>query len=175
MDITEFFQQSVGKWFSQRTSHDITGNASLTGQSDLWVDELPMADPAVVSLCQQHDVDSNLVKIAVKVRWDGKLDGASQKQTGETILVVVAEGDRSGKLLRQHGPSATTESPSHYELGTDDALMLTTDTPTATTLERIWFESPSLRFRTSVIKNHDGTEFGSFCSEIRMGGAKPAG
>jgi hypothetical protein len=175
MDITEFFQQSVGKWFSQRTSHDISGNQSLTGQSDLWVDLVPVTDGVVVDLCQQHGIDAAQACISVNIRWEGKLDGHSQPQTGSMLWVAIADADPgTGKILRRPQAATGLEAPSYYCLGSDDALTLTTETPTATTTERVWFESPSLRFRTSIIQHPDGTQFGSFCSEIRMGGAKPS-
>ena len=176
MDITEFFQQSVGKWFSQRTSHDINGNQSITGQSDLWVEVIPVTDGAVVDLCQQHGVDVATALIGVQIRWEGKLDGQTQSHNGSTLWVAIAPDaqSRTGQLLRHHHDSTALETLSHYSLGADDALTLTTETAATTTTERVWFESPSLRFRTSVIKQQDGTQFGSFCSEFRMGGAKPS-
>jgi hypothetical protein len=39
--------------------------------------------------------------------------------------------------------------------------------------ERLWFASPNLRLRTSILKRFGGFSMASFCSEIRMGGVQP--
>ena len=173
MDITQFFEQSAGKWFSQRTSHDITGHQSITGKSDLWVDLIPATEGAIASLCQQYGVEPTAVTVAVRVKWEGSLDGQSAAQTGSTLLVAIADDaiPTTGRLLRQDS-SNQAAPPSRYELGADEALTVVTETDEMTTTERVWFENPNVRFRTSVIKQADGIEFGSFCSEIRMGGVK---
>ena len=175
MDITQFFEQSAGKWFSQRTSHDITGHQSITGKSDLWVDVISTTDGAIASLCQRYGVDSSAAVVAVRIKWDGTLDGQSQSQTGSTMLVAIADDEMPtrGRLLRQDDESDQPQLSSCYDLGPDEALTVVTETAQRTTTERIWFENPNVRFRTSVVKQANGIEFGSFCSEIRMGGAKP--
>ncbi len=174
MDITQFFEQSAGKWFSQRTSHDVTGHQSITGQSDLWIERMPTTDEAIASLCQQHGVEPAAAIVAVRIKWEGTLDRQSQAQAGTTLLVAIADQETptTGHLLQQPNRNTPPQQPSRYELGADEALTIVTATQQMTTTERIWFENPNVRFRTSVVKQADGIEFGSFCSEIRMGGAK---
>ncbi|HEY9702550.1 MAG TPA: phycobiliprotein lyase, partial [Allocoleopsis sp.] len=38
---------------------------------------------------------------------------------------------------------------------------------------RLWFASPNLRLRTSILKRFGGFSMASFCSEIRLGVTKP--
>jgi hypothetical protein len=61
-----------------------------------------------------------------------------------------------------------------YRVGEDGALTLITEYETMSTEERLWFASPNLRMRTSILKRFGGFSMASFCSEIRMGVTKPA-
>ena len=60
-----------------------------------------------------------------------------------------------------------------YKIGSDDALTLTTEYETTWYEERLWFASPNLRMRVSVVKRIGGFSTASFTSEIRMGGSQP--
>lgn len=176
MNITEFFEQSAGKWFSQRTSHDLKTVGSISGKSDLWVDLLPIADPAIAQLCAQAKVDPAQVTLGVRIRWEGEIAKEVKKQTGSTVFVIVANPDQAdeGRLIRKDGMPGGAIAHSRYSLGSDEVLTLITEDEALAAEERIWFASPSLRFRTSTVKHADGFSMASFCSEIRMGSPKPA-
>ncbi len=91
-----------------------------------------------------------------------------KKQKGSTVLVPLANADNpsEGTLLRLTG--ATEQAiPGRYELGDDEVLTLIAESDTIYAEERIWFASPNLRVRTSVLKQADGFSEASFCSEIR--------
>jgi len=60
-----------------------------------------------------------------------------------------------------------------YVMGNDDALVLITEYESMYSEERLWFASPNLRLRTSVLKRFGGFSMASFCSEIRMGTSTP--
>lgn len=176
MNIAEFFQQSEGKWFSQRTTHDLTTNQSASGKSDLWVEVLTPDDAALASLCQQAGADAATVDVAVRVRWQGEFGNEAKAESGSTLLVAIASpsSNTDGTLLCQDGSPGAPLVKTHYSIGLDEALTLTTQQEGVFAEERIWYASPALRFRTSTIKHTDGFSTASFCSEIRMGGAKPA-
>jgi hypothetical protein len=176
MNIAEFFQQSAGKWFSQRTTHDLATPQSTSGKSDLWVDLLTSDDPAVVALCHQAGVEAASVQGAVRIRWTGELGKEEVKQSGSTLMVAIAPtaSSSTGTLLSQDSlppgadPAAIVQA--HYSLGADEVLTLTSQHGAMEAEERIWYASPGLRFRTSTVKFADGFSAASFCSEIRMGG-----
>jgi hypothetical protein len=175
MDIVEFFQLSSGKWFSHRTSHHLATNQSEGGKSDLQIELLPNTDPDVIRLCEQSNLDARTALCGARVTWNGTMDGTSEKRVGTTLLVPIATADNpnEGKLLRATG--AEPSPGAHcYRLGTDEALTLISESETLYAEERIWFASPNLRLRTSTLKRDGGLSVASFCSEIRMGGAKPA-
>ena len=176
MDITEFFQQSSGKWFSQRTSHHLAFKQTEGGKSDIKIEMLPKDDPEVVKLCQQYEVDPTLALCGARVTWDGSMEWDEEKHTGSTVLVPIADPEKpnEGKLLRESGYAEKAPVAGRYIMGIDDALTLITEYETMYSEERLWFASPNLRLRTSILKRFGGFSMATFCSEIRMGGAQPA-
>lgn len=175
MDIIEFFQQSAGKWFSQRSNHYLANPHLEAGKTDLWIEILASSDPAVIELCEQYRIEPSTALLGLHVKWDGTVGADQRKQAGSTVLVPIAnpQNPKTGQLLQK---TANQDSPvtGRYILGNDDALTLITESPTMSVEERLWFESPNLRLRTSTIKRSDGFSLASFCSEIRMGVTQPA-
>lgn len=176
MNIVEFFQQSAGKWFSQRTSHHIAFNQSRGGKSDLVIEMLPSNDPAVVWLCQQYGKDLALALCGVRITWNGTVEQDTAKHEGSTVLVPLSNPSHAdqGELLQGSESGEKAPVVSRYSLGSDAALTLITEQETLYAEERLWFASPNLRLRTSLLKRSGTVDMTSFCSEIRMGAAPPA-
>lgn len=169
MNINEFFKQSAGKWFSQRTSHYLNSPQLEVGKTDLWIEILSPDEPEVIQLCQKYGADAIVSSVSLRVKWDGIVGIEQKRQVGSTILVAIADkqNPQTGKLIqRANNQKALT---GHYIFSSDGALTLTVGDNIIKAEERIWFESPNLRLRTSSIKIADGTTITSFCSEIRMG------
>jgi CpeS-like protein len=171
MDITEFFEQSSGKWFSQRTSHHLAFKQTESGKSELQIEMLPKDDPEVIKLCQQNEVDPALALCGARVTWQGTMEWDEEKHEGSTVLVPIADPEKAneGKLLRESGYAEKAPVAGRYVMGADDALVLITEYETMYSEERLWFASPNLRLRTSILKRFGGFSMASFCSEIRMG------
>ena len=74
MNIVEFFQQSAGKWFSQRTSHHLAFKQSESGKSDIVIEMLPSDNPEVVKLCEQYEIDPTLALCGARVTWNGTME-----------------------------------------------------------------------------------------------------
>ncbi|WP_448597085.1 phycobiliprotein lyase [Thermoleptolyngbya sp.] len=174
MDIIEFFEQSSGKWFSQRTSHHLAFKQTESGRSDIVIDLLSKDDPAVVALCQQYEIDPALALCGARVTWDGTMEWDKEKHEGSTVIVPVADADQpsEGKMLREQGYAEKAPVAGRYVMGDDDSLTLITEYETMYSEERLWFASPNLRLRTSILKRFGGFSMATFCSEIRIGGAK---
>ncbi|HEY9642645.1 MAG TPA: phycobiliprotein lyase [Coleofasciculaceae cyanobacterium] len=175
MDITEFFRQSAGKWFSQRTNHYFALNQSESGKFNIVIEMIPNDDLLLVKLYEQHKIDPAQALRAVRITWDGTMERGDRKDTGSTILVPVADpyNPHEGKLLCETSYAETAPVAGRYVMGGDDALTLITESETLYAEERLWFASPNLRMRTSTLKRLDGFSMASFCSEIRMGGKQP--
>lgn len=176
MDIKEFFEQSAGRWFSQRTSHHLAFKQAENGKSNITIEMIAADAPEVVQLCQQYEVDPALALCGARVTWDGTMDWDEQKHQGSTVLVPVADPDKpnEGKLLREMGYAEKAPVAGRYIMGDDQALTLITDYETMYSEERLWFASPNLRLRTSILKRFGGFSMASLSSEIRMGVTKPA-
>ncbi len=192
MNVQEFFELSAGKWFSQKTSHHLTLKQSQQGKSDLEIDILPHDDPQIVQLCQAAGIDPSLTWGGAKYTWKGTSHWDNQSQSltnqqGSTIVVSIPDRSaaNSGRLLQStvlscfHGretrpeQAAAGESPliAQYQLGDDDALTLTIDRDNTHSEERIWFESPNVRVRTTIVTRTNGDNIATFYSDIRRLGA----
>jgi len=175
MNIFEFFELSSGKWFSQRTSHDLASSQSNSGKSNLQIDLLETTDSAVIKLCDLYGMDPALARCGLRVAWDGTMDLPQEKQTGSTVLVAIANPDnpQTGKFLQDLGNAEKPALAGQYVLGSDQVLTLTTEADGMSVQERFWFASPNLRLRTSILKQAGGFSMASFCSEIRMTNLRP--
>lgn len=171
MDIKEFFEQSAGKWFSQRSSHHLTPQPADNGQSTIVIELLSANAPEVIQLCKQYNIQSELALCGVKVTWEGMAGLNSEKQVGSTLFVPVPNSDQpnEGQLLREMAKVDQDPVASRYSLGQNDVLTLISDSEALGSEERWWFASPNLRMRTSVLKETGGYSAVSLYSEIRMG------
>ena len=173
MDIKGFFEQSCGKWFSQRTNQHLTYAQTEWGKSDVWIDMLTTDNPLVVQTCEKHKVNPTAALFGVTVKWEGFMGKEPNKLSGQTILVPVAgDSEAQGKLLRQTTQPKLLLAIAQYTLDTDDVLTLTTEQDNVCVRERIWFASPNLRLRSSLLKRPNEVDTTTFYSEIRAGGAK---
>ncbi|EAW37651.1 phycobiliprotein lyase [Lyngbya sp. PCC 8106] len=174
MDIKEFLELSEGKWFSQRTIHNLSSGELQAGKSNLTIDLLPENEPTVVQLCEHYQVNPSEAWKGLKFSWEGTVDSDSKKQIGSTIVLPLIDDNspQAGQFLQTRpgsDQSPLKTSKGRYLLGEDEVLVLTTETDTFSVEERLWYLMPNLRLRTSVVKQNNGLTQASFCSEIRMG------
>ncbi|MBW4537764.1 MAG: phycobiliprotein lyase [Myxacorys chilensis ATA2-1-KO14] len=176
MDIVEFFQQSAGKWSSMRTSHHLAFKQQEAGKSNIQIELLDKTDPAVIQLCEQHNVDPATASCGARVTWDGTMDWDKEKHDGSTVLVPIAdpENPQEGKLLREMGYAEKAPVAGSYHINDSNELTLVTEYESMYSKERLWFESPNVRLRHSILKRFGGFSMASFCSEIRLGVAQAA-
>ncbi|MEM9217880.1 MAG: phycobiliprotein lyase [Cyanobacteria bacterium P01_F01_bin.150] len=173
MDIKGFFEQSCGKWFSQRTNQHLTYAQAEWGKSDVWIDMLTTDDPSVAQTCEKHGVDLANALFGITVKWEGFMGKDPNKLSGQTVLVPVAEESESkGKLLRHTTLPKSLLAIAQYTLDAEDVLTLTTEQDDVHVRERIWFASPNLRLRSSLLKRPNDVNTTTFYSEIRAGGVK---
>ena len=172
MDIVNFFETLAGKWFSQRTTHDLVGQRSQAGQSNLVIEFLPATDSALADACAPLGHDPSHIACGLRIHQDSQLDGDSQKIQSSALMVVLAPSETGEGVLVQAAAAAPARQ-GHYRVE-DQVLTIVTPTEAGQVEERLWFVNPNLRMRTSVVKVGDTEQMASFCSEIRMGVTKPA-
>ncbi|MEY3403427.1 MAG: chorismate-binding protein [Anabaena sp. CRKS33] len=171
MNVEEFFELSAGKWFSHRTSHHLAFKQSEDGKSDILIEMLAADHPEVIKLCQQYEIEPHTATCGARVTWNGTMEWDEEKHEGSTVLATVPNADNpnEGKLLREMGYAEKAPVAGSYKIGDDGALTLITEYETMWSEERLWFASPNLRMRVSVLKRFGGFSMASFTSEIRMG------
>jgi hypothetical protein len=164
MDIQEFLEQCVGNWFSQRSSYHFEAQQGTSDKSELAIEWLTSDNAAVVKLCQTHNLDPKTSLGGQKVSWDTSCDWGKPKKVGSRLTVFVpnSANPSEGSLLSE--PNDTIGS---YKLQNDESLYLTLSNPDISIQERIWFASPNLKFRTTIIKGDSGFSRTAFYSQIR--------
>ncbi|MDY6782183.1 MAG: phycobiliprotein lyase [Cyanobacteriota bacterium] len=169
MEIEEFFELSVGKWFSQRTYYDLASQQAGSGKSDIVIEQVSSQAPEVLQLCERGGVSPSSTRNGIKISWDNSADWGKAKQIGFALLVPIPDpsNPQIGQFL--HSSSNPQEDCLNgcYALKADDALTLATQGETMYAEERLWFASPNLRLRTSFVKNGDRPQSSAFYSEIR--------
>lgn len=173
MDAMEFFQQSTGKWRSQRTTHHLAFKRSEAGESNILVEALGADHPKVIEICELHQVDPKLAIGGAFVSWHGAMgwDREDENHEGSTVFSLIPDADnpRQGSLLRERGYAEIVPVAGRYEMDDEDALVLITEYETMSSIERFWFVSPSIRMRTSTVKRFGGFSTATFCTEFRVG------
>jgi CpeS-like protein len=175
MTIQNFLEMSAGKWFSQRTSHQLLSQESEHSSSQIVIENLAADHPQVLSLCQQHQIDRSHISGGIQVQsqahpqWNAPKNAAVPTSTSSCLVpVLVAATAQTGQILW-----IANDQPmplGKFQIDADGALTLLLASTSMQIEERIWFASPNLRLRTSVQKSSAGWSLASFCSEIRMGG-----
>ncbi len=171
-DAEEFFQQSAGKWLSQRTTHHLPFRRAESGGSDITVEFLSQDHPKIAEICQMHEIDPGLAIGGAFVSWNGAMawDKEGEDHKGDTVFALIPdrENPRKGQLLRERGYAEIVPVAGHYEMDEEDGLNLITDYDTMNVTERFWFVNPNLRLRTSTVQRFGGFNTATFCTEFRV-------
>ncbi|MEG3440026.1 phycobiliprotein lyase [Pannus brasiliensis CCIBt3594] len=164
MEIKEFINLCAGQWFSQRTSYRLASRNIENHKSEITIDLLTPDRPEAIDL--RGDGENCLG--GWKATWNNSVDWGQPKQTGSTLVVFLADAEdaSSGSIVKSGGPGKPS-LVGRYRLRSDEALTLTIEDEGRVFEERLWFASPNLRLRTSIIQNPDKTRNTVFYSEIR--------
>ncbi len=159
MEIQDFLELCSGKWFSQRTHYNLAGQKVDNSKADLSIELLSADDPIVKQICAHNALGG------LKSTWDTSVDWGKDKQIGSFVLVFSEQGHlfSQGKSLLK----------GFYTLEQEEMLVLKVETDNQEIEERIWFPSPNLRLRTTVVKMNQGIPQTTFYSEIRKLPPKP--
>jgi phycoerythrin-associated linker protein len=172
MNITEFVNLSLGRWRSQRSAHHLAFSHYEQILSTIDIVALESNDPAALELCKTHDIDPQVIVSPFRMSWEGESDWEEEEtSSGSTVLVPIPDryNPKKGRLLREQGYAETIASIGNYHFTDDDTFVLLTPYERAMAEEKIWFATPNLRLRVSLIKTSAGSGIttASFSSEIR--------
>ena len=173
MNIREFVASSIGCWRSQRSAHHLAFGHFEAIQSDIEIVSLSVDDRAVLDLCKLYAIDPQTAVAPFRMSWEGQSDWEdSEAVKGTCVLVPIPNPGQTnqGKLLRDQGYAETIAAAGDYSITEDGTFILVTAYDRAAAEERIWFVSPNVRCRVSLIKTSAGTGVvtASFSSEIRQ-------
>jgi phycoerythrin-associated linker protein len=172
MDITQFVELSLGCWRSQRSAHHLAFAHFEEVRSTINIAALSPDDEAVVELCKSYKIDPAIATAPFRMSWEGESDWDEEETLqGSTVLVPIPDrNDPSrGQLLRDRGYAESIAAIGNYHISEDNTFVLVTEYDRASAEEKIWFATPNLRFRVSLIKTSAGSGVvtASFSSEIR--------
>lgn len=176
--IEHFVERSIGRWRSQRSAHHLAFAHFEAVRSDIDIESLSVSDPRVKDLCAANEIDPNAIASPFFMSWEGESDwdddNDAETLSGSTVLVPVPDPNDigRGKLMRDRGYAETVAAVGDYQISEDGIFTLITSYDRAAAAEKIWFETPNLRFRISTIRTSSGkgVTTASFSSEIRLGG-----
>ncbi|MEB3305478.1 MAG: phycobiliprotein lyase [Cyanobacteriota bacterium] len=169
-DALRFFQLSCGRWRSRRSSHHLLHRRAEPGGSFIEVVELAADDPRLLGIASLHGQDPAGLVGGCRVRWSGVMawDQKGESHEGESVfgLIPTDRLGREGLLLRDRGYAETAPVAGNFRMDGEDALVLSTDYETMSSVERFTFAGPDVRIRVSTVEGLSNTA--SFCIETRI-------
>ena len=170
MDIQAFIQSSCGRWFTQRTCHPIGDLSSVAQTALLKMDLLNLADAKVVSLCSNANIDPALALSAARISWQSTGFQPQPQEEGTLLMAAISspQSARQGQILQQvsQGPIAQF----NFQINADQRLILKGLQDPFVVEERVWFASPNLRLRVSLLKQAEQLQQATWYSEVRIEG-----
>jgi hypothetical protein len=169
MTMMNFFRQSEGVWFTQRTVHHFDAVADESGESKLYVNVVTSDDPRSHLICELQGIDPKRAKGGASFMWQPHEDDQEPNPEHAAVLIDVPddEGGRSGKLLRNQGYAEKIPVVSRYWFGQDGILTIDTEYESNQGQERCWFINDQFRVRVSTIRMMNGVYLMTYCSERR--------
>ncbi|AFZ45875.1 Protein of unknown function CpeS/Ycf58 [Halothece sp. PCC 7418] len=174
IDIKTFFEQSAGKWFTQRTQYNLADKKVDNSQAQLTVELLDPNDSAIAQLYEQGSnqlqphlsLEERLLDVAgAKISWEAE----GEKGSNLILFITHDETKQNGQLIQKRMNSEQSATVGNFVIGEDEALILSTTAETNSMIkERVWFAHPNLRLRTVWQENASGHQgWVMFYSEIR--------
>jgi hypothetical protein len=169
MTMMDFFRQSAGTWFTQRSVHHFDLARDESGESNLIVRVLEKDDPRVKEICTAQGMNWDQALGGASFSWQDNLDDVHPNEDYAAILVDMPadESHNSGQLLRNKGYVERVPVISQYWFGRDGILTIDTEYENNQGQERCWFLTADFRMRVSHVKMMGGVNLTTYCSERR--------
>ena len=169
MDIQAFLQLSCGQWLSQRTCHPLGQATSAAQTAQLNIEALALDNADVANLCKTASVDPDFALCAAKLSWESTGFQVEKPEQGTLLMVPISSthSGQQGQILQQvaQGPIYQLD----FKIDPEEHLILTGMQEQLFLEEKIWFASPNLRLRLSLLNRAEQVHQGTWYSEVRMG------
>jgi phycoerythrin-associated linker protein len=158
MTVEDFYSNSIGSWRSLRSSHNIAFAQLEEVNSEIDITNVDQDDAELIQICKTYNVDPKTACSCIRMSWEGTSDWDDEAppMKGSTVLVVVKDSENKGRLLRSVGYTEEIPAVGDWEMQPDGTFVLHTLYDRAAAEERIWFGTPDLRMRCSIIKTQGG-------------------
>ena len=169
MNIENFLNLIVGRWFAQRTSYVLDQEEVENSKADITIEALNKDDPEVIKICEDNNIKAEKIIGGIKSSWDNSVDWGKTKEQGSSLLIFVPDEDNfeKGLLLRNSGVGKNNISHCSYGFTKDEVLTLLTQEKDCIIEERQWFASDNLKLRNLVVNVGGDCKQTTFYSEIR--------
>jgi hypothetical protein len=170
MTMMDFFRQSEGVWFTQRTVHLFARGDDQSGQSKLYVQVVEKNDPRIQQVCELQGIDPVSACGGAKFMWQEHEAKKDPNPDQAAILIDVPDDETklSGKLFRNQGYVEKIPVVSRYWFGQDGILTIDTDYENNQGQERCWFITQDFRVRVSSVRMLNGIYLMTYCSERKL-------
>ena len=173
MEIKSFVRQSLGEWGAMRSGHSLAFKQFEEVTSNISIRLLENDDRNLQDFLNRTDYPNSNFVTPFEINWtatsDWKESNKEEELNGSSIFIPIEYSTSTGIILRSKGYAEKEKAISEYLFLSDGTLVLTTIYEQLIAEERIWFISPNVRCRSSVIKsiNKNAILQTSFTSEIR--------
>ena len=169
MDIQAFLQLSCGQWLSQRTCHPLGQATSEAQTAQLNIEILDLDNANVAGLCKTASVDPAFALCAAKLSWKSTGFQVEKPEHGTLLMVPISstQSGQQGQILQQVAQEPISQLD--FKIDSEDRLILTGMQDQLLLEEQIWFASPNLRLRLSLLNQAEQLHQGTWYSEVRMG------
>jgi hypothetical protein len=169
MEIQDFLTLWEGQWFSQRSNYDFNRNVAESHKSELTIETLAFNHPTVVEFAQSQDIPTSEQILGLQMGWDNSVDWGKPKQTGSLLYLFLPHPEHShhGQLRRSPLKIGQKALVGKYLFAVDESLTLILEQGPLQIEERLWFASPNLRLRTSLVLQNHQFSHSAFYTEIR--------
>ena len=158
MTVEDFYKNSIGSWRSLRSSHNIAFAQLEEVNSEIDITGVDQSDEELIQICKTYNVDPKTACSCIRMAWEGTSDWDEDAppSKGSTVIVVIKDSATKGRLLRSVGYTEEIPAVGDWEMQPDGTFVLHTLYDRAAAEERIWFGTPDLRMRCSIIKTQGG-------------------
>lgn len=146
--IAEFFQESVGKWSSQRRYYTLPDGKTKEVASVITIRFLEAGCDELQKLAQMHNLDASVaLSCGAEVYWESKNAVTKSKESqGSTLF-----GALGNKLYRDRGFATSKPITAEYHFPSAKTLCLRTEYNGSVFEEELKFIGEKYRTRQSVI------------------------
>lgn len=145
--IADFFQQSAGRWKSERRYYTLPDGETKEVVSIITVRFLEQSSPELTHLAELHGIDAALLSCGAEVLWDSHDSATGKPQSAGSTLF----GASGATLYRDRGFATTKPISATFHFSHPTTLCLRTDYKGSVFEEELKLIGRNYRTRQTII------------------------